>query len=130
MIRSAFIRPRKQSERESGGVRERQETREGERRGESTFIRADSIGFQAALREIRLECVVIPPGSPLYPASFRTLPRLSLSMRTSQSMILIKHHPGLGLYLLTAKKKKKKKKKRDAVKLYPQELQISCRAIK
>lgn len=59
--------PRKASERESRG-------------GESTFIREDGIAFQAALQEIRLRRVVIPPGSPQYPASFTTPPRLSSSM--------------------------------------------------
>lgn len=116
MIRSAFIRPRKQSERES------RENRYRER--ECAFIRADSIGFQAALQEIRLESVVIPPGSPLYPASFTMLPLLSSSVCASQSMIHIKHYPGSDLYLLAAEGT------RDAVKLHlnPQELQISCRA--
>lgn len=45
-----------------------------------------------------------------------------------RSMILIKHHTGFGLYLLTAKETKKK----GVVKLHcnPQELQTSCRAEK
>lgn len=62
--------------------------------GGGAFIRSVSIRFQEALPEIRPECVVIPPGSPLDPASFTTLPSLSLSMHASRSMILIKHHPG------------------------------------
>merc|ERR1712035_78418 len=98
-IDSLCIHQAQKTEGERADESERGRRRESE--GESTFIRADSIGFQAALREISLECVVIPPGSPLYPASFTTLPRLSLSMRASRSMILIKHHPGFGLYLLT-----------------------------
>lgn len=93
---------------------QRSQTEPGEQsEWESTFIRADSVGFQAALQEIRLECVVIPLGSLLYPDSFTTLPCLSSSMCAPQSMILIKHHPGLGLYLLTGKGN------RDAVKLHP-----------
>lgn len=83
MIHSAFIRHRKQRESEQRSVRERErEAGEGSE-VESTFIRADSIRFRAAFQEIRLECVVIPLGSSLYPASFTTLPRLSSSMRAS-----------------------------------------------
>lgn len=68
LIHSAFIRAGKQ--------RERKREREGVG---GAFIRSVSIRFQEALPEIRLECVVIPPGSPLYPASFTMLPSLSLS---------------------------------------------------
>lgn len=103
LIQSAFIRPRKQTEREE------RVSKRGSRRDTEVEVHSSgrtALCFQAALHGITQKWVVIPPGSPLQPASFTMLLRLSSSTCVSRSMVLIKHHPGFGSGLRLGRGKK------------------------